>query len=77
MAVRYAENLTLFKSATGREGEREMKGKQLKMEDGDQKTQCNRNLPAGQHKQDLHLHRNPTSVSYCQWTQLRGERTNV
>lgn len=32
MAVRYAENLTLFKSATGRKGDREIKGKWTKKE---------------------------------------------
>lgn len=30
MAVRYAENLTLFKSATGRDRDREMKGRGTK-----------------------------------------------
>lgn len=55
MAVRYAENLTLFKSATGRKGDREIKGKwtKRKTEAENWKTKCSRNLPSGQHKQPL------------------------
>lgn len=58
MAVRYAENLTLFRSATGRDRDTEMNvlaEKKTKTVAENQKTKCNRNMPTGQHKQDLCL----------------------
>lgn len=56
MAVRYAENLTLFKSAKGGEADREIKGKwtKKKTEAENWKTKRSRNLPSGQHEKPLH-----------------------
>lgn len=78
MAVRYAENLTLFKSATGRDWDREMKSRWTKGKQRQKirKTKWSRNLTIGQQKQDLCLQWK-LNVGYCQWRWLRGGWTNV
>lgn len=79
MAVRYAENLTLFKSAIGRDRDGDMKGKQTKKEAEaeNQKTKCNRSLPTGRHEQPLVSVKAGFFVSYCLQRWPRGGVANV